>query len=115
MAESNKKDDKKTGGQQRIRIRLNSHDSRLIDNSTGKIIDAVRRTGAIISGPVLLPTRIRKYTVNRSVHIDKKSREQFEWRNHRRLIELVAPTAKTVDELRKLDLPHSVEVKIKLY
>ena len=100
--------------QQRIRIRLNSYDYRLIDQSTVKIIDTAQRTGALIAGPVLLPTRIRKYTVNRSVHVDKKSREQFEMRIHKRLIELISPTQKTVDELMKLDLPSGVEVEIKL-
>jgi small subunit ribosomal protein S10 len=100
--------------QQRIRIKLNSYDYRLIDQSTARIMDTAKRTGALIAGPVLLPTRIRKYTVNRSVHVDKKSREQFEMRIHKRLIELVSPTQKTVDELMKLDLPSGVEVEIKL-
>ncbi len=112
MAEN--KPDIKTGGQQRIRIRLNAYDYRLIDQSTSKIIETAKRTGALIAGPVLLPTRIRKYTVNRSVHVDKKSREQFEMRIHKRLIELISPTQKTVDELMKLDLPSGVEVEIKL-
>lgn len=112
MAE-NTKPDAKTGTQ-RIRIRLNAYDYRLIDQSTAKIIDTAKRTGALIAGPVLLPTRIRKYTVNRSVHVDKKSREQFEMRIHKRLIELISPTQKTVDELMKLDLPSGVEVEIKL-
>jgi small subunit ribosomal protein S10 len=112
MAEN--KNDVKAAGQQRIRIRLNAYDYRLIDQSTAKIIDTAKRTGALIAGPVLLPTRIRKYTVNRSVHVDKKSREQFEMRIHKRLIELISPTQKTVDELMKLDLPSGVEVEIKL-
>ncbi len=112
MAE-NKNDDNKLA-QQRIRIKLNSYDYRLIDQSTARIMDTAKRTGALIAGPVLLPTRIRKYTVNRSVHVDKKSREQFEMRIHKRLIELVSPTQKTVDELMKLDLPSGVEVEIKL-
>jgi len=103
-----------TKGQQRIRIKLNSYDYRLIDQSTARIMETAKRTGALIAGPVLLPTRIRKYTVNRSVHVDKKSREQFEMRIHKRLIELVSPTQKTVDELMKLDLPSGVEVEIKL-
>ncbi len=111
MAENNT--DSKAGTQ-RIRIRLNAYDYRLIDQSTAKIIDTAKRTGALIAGPVLLPTRIRKYTVNRSVHVDKKSREQFEMRIHKRLIELISPTQKTVDELMKLDLPSGVEVEIKL-
>ncbi len=114
MAETKKTDENKPAAQQRIRIRLNSYDYRLIDQSTVKIIDTAKRTGALIAGPVLLPTRIRKYTVNRSVHVDKKSREQFEMRIHKRLIELISPTQKTVDELMKLDLPSGVEVEIKL-
>ena len=114
MAENKKTEETKPAAQQRIRIRLNSYDYRLIDQSTVKIIDTAKRTGALIAGPVLLPTRIRKYTVNRSVHVDKKSREQFEMRIHKRLIELISPTQKTVDELMKLDLPSGVEVEIKL-
>ncbi|OIO03305.1 MAG: 30S ribosomal protein S10 [Elusimicrobia bacterium CG_4_10_14_0_2_um_filter_56_8] len=114
MAETKKTEENKPAAQQRIRIRLNSYDYRLIDQSTVKIIDTAKRTGALIAGPVLLPTRIRKYTVNRSVHVDKKSREQFEMRIHKRLIELISPTQKTVDELMKLDLPSGVEVEIKL-
>ena len=108
-----KKEDKKPDAQ-RIRIRLNSYDYRLIDQSTARIIETAKRTGALIAGPVLLPTRIRKYTVNQSPHVDKKSREQFEMRIHKRLIEVIGPTFKTVDELKKLDLPSGVEVKIKL-
>lgn len=114
MAENKKTEENKPAAQQRIRIRLNSYDYRLIDQSTVKIIETAKRTGALIAGPVLLPTRIRKYTVNRSVHVDKKSREQFEMRIHKRLIELISPTQKTVDELMKLDLPSGVEVEIKL-
>ena len=114
MAETKKNEETKPAAQQRIRIRLNSYDYRLIDQSTVKIIETAKRTGALIAGPVLLPTRIRKYTVNRSVHVDKKSREQFEMRIHKRLIELISPTQKTVDELMKLDLPSGVEVEIKL-
>jgi small subunit ribosomal protein S10 len=114
MAENKKHEESKPAAQQRIRIRLNAYDYRLIDKSTAKIIDTAKRTGALIAGPVLLPTRIRKYTVNRSVHVDKKSREQFEMRIHKRLIELISPTQKTVDELMKLDLPSGVEVEIKL-
>jgi len=114
MAENKKTEEHKPAAQQRIRIRLNSYDYRLIDQSTVKIIETAKRTGALIAGPVLLPTRIRKYTVNRSVHVDKKSREQFEMRIHKRLIELISPTQKTVDELMKLDLPSGVEVEIKL-
>jgi small subunit ribosomal protein S10 len=98
----------------RIRIRLRACDHRILDTSVGKIVDTARRTGAVISGPVLLPTHIRKYTVLRSPHVDKKSREQFEMRVHKRLIELKSPTQRTVDELMKLDLPAGVDVEIKL-
>ena len=99
---------------QRIRIRLRACDHRILDASVGKIVETARRTGAVISGPVLLPTNIRKYTVLRSPHVDKKSREQFEMRIHKRLIELKSPTSRTVDELMKLDLPAGVDVEIKL-
>jgi len=114
MSENKKTEEKVASGQQKIRIKLKAYDYRLIDQSTARIMDTAKRTGALIAGPVLLPTRIRKYTVNRSVHVDKKSREQFEMRIHKRLIELVNPTQKTVDELMKLDLPSGVEVEIKL-
>ena len=114
MAENVKPEDSKPAAQQKIRIKLLAYDYRLIDQSTAKIIDTAKRTGALIAGPVLLPTRIRKYTVNRSVHVDKKSREQFEMRVHKRLIDLISPTQKTVDELMKLDLPSGVDVEIKL-
>ena len=114
MTEAKKETKKEKSAEQRIRIRLNSYDYRLIDQSTAKIIETAKRTGALIAGPVLLPTKIRKYTVNRSPHGEKKSREQFEMRIHKRLIELISPTSKTVDELKKLDLPSGVEVKIKL-
>jgi small subunit ribosomal protein S10 len=100
--------------QQKIRIRLRACDHRVLDTSVGKIVDTARRTGAVVVGPVLLPTNIRKYTVLRSPHVDKKSREQFEMRVHKRLIELKSPTSRTVDELMKLDLPAGVDVEIKL-
>ncbi len=98
----------------RIRIRLRACDHRILDTSVGKIVETARRTGAVISGPVLLPTHIRKYCVLRSPHVDKKSREHFEMRVHKRLIELKSPTQRTVDELMKLDLPAGVDVEIKL-
>lgn len=104
----------KLEGKDRIRIKLRSYDHRVLDQSVLRIVEAARRTGAMIAGPVLLPTRIKKYTVLRSPHTDKKSREQFEMRIHKRLIELISPTQKTVDELMKLDLPSGVEVEIKL-
>ncbi|MBI4801005.1 MAG: 30S ribosomal protein S10 [Elusimicrobia bacterium] len=114
MSENTKGEESKPAAQQKIRIKLLAYDYRLIDQSTAKIIDTARRTGALIAGPVLLPTRIKKYTVNRSPHVDKKSREQFEMRIHKRLIDLISPTQKTVDELMKLDLPSGVDVEIKL-
>ena len=114
MAEAKKEEKTSKSSEQRIRISLSAYDYRVIDQSTAKIIETAKRTGALIAGPVLLPTKIRKYTVNSSPHVDKKSREQFEMRIHKRLIELINPTSKTVDELKKLDLPSGVEVKIKL-
>ena len=99
---------------QRIRIKLRAYDHRMLDDSLAKIVETAQRTGAALAGPVLLPTQIKKYTVNRSVHTDKKSREQFEMRIHKRLIELNSTTPKTVDELMKLDLPAGVDVEIKL-
>ncbi len=103
----------KLDGQERIRINLRSYDHRMLDQSVARIVETARRTGAVVAGPVLLPTKIRKYTVLRSPHTDKKSREQFEMRMHKRLIDLKSPTSKTVDELMKLDLPAGVDVEIK--
>jgi len=100
--------------QQKIRIRLRGYEHKMLDDSITRIIDTVKRTGAIISGPVLLPTRIKKYTVLRSPHVDKKSREQFEMRIHKRLIEIIDPTPRTLEELMKLELPAGVDVEIKL-
>lgn len=99
--------------QQKIRIRLRAYDHRMLDDSLSKIVETVQRSGATISGPVLLPTNIRKYTVLRSPHTDKKSRDQFEIRIHKRLVDILEPTSKTVEELMKLDLPAGVEVEIK--
>lgn len=101
--------------QQKIRIRLRAYDHRMLDDSLAKIVEAAKRTGATIAGPVLLPTHIKKYTVNRSVHSDKKSREQFEMRIHKRLIDILDPTAKTIEEMMKLDLPAGVDVEIKQF
>src|SRR3989338_8761620 len=100
--------------QQKIRIRLRAYDHRMLDDSLAKIVETVKRTGATLAGPVLLPTQIRKYTVNRSVHADKKSREQFEMRIHKRLVDILEPTAKTIEEMMRLDLPAVVDVEIKL-
>ncbi len=98
---------------QKIRIKLKAYDYRMLDRSVMEIVEAARRTGAKVSGPIPLPTSFNKYTVLRSPHVDKKSREQFEIRTHRRLLDIVDPTARTVDALLKLDLPSGVDVEIK--
>ncbi|MEO2036460.1 MAG: 30S ribosomal protein S10 [Planctomycetaceae bacterium] len=98
---------------QNIRIRLKAFDHRVLDQSTGEIVNTARRTGARVRGPIPLPTHIEKYTVLRSPHIDKKSREQFEIRTHKRLIDICQPTGKTIDALNKLSLPAGVDIKIK--
>lgn len=100
--------------QQNIRIRLRAFDFRVLDQSASEIVNTAKRTGANVSGPIPLPTRIEKYTVNRSPHIDKKSREQFEIRTHKRLIDIVDWSPQTVDALMKLDLAAGVDVQIKL-
>ena len=97
-----------------IRIRLKAFDHRILDASTREIVSTAKRTGAGVRGPIPLPTRIEKFTVNRSPHIDKKSREQFEIRTHKRLLDIVDPTPQTVDALMKLDLAAGVDVEIKL-
>ena len=99
---------------QNIRIRLKAFDHRVLDQATGEIAETARRTGALIRGPIPLPTRIEKFTVNRGPHIDKKSREQFEVRTYKRLLDIVQPTPQTVDALMKLDLAAGVNVEIKL-
>lgn len=99
---------------QRLRIKLRAYDHKMLDDSLAKIVDTARRTGARITGPVLLPTMIKKYTVNRSPHGDKKSREQFEMRVHKRLVDILEPSQKTVEELMKLDLPAGVDIEIKM-
>jgi small subunit ribosomal protein S10 len=99
---------------QRIRIQFKAFDHRLLDRSVTDIVETARRTGARISGPVPLPTRISKYTVLRSPHVDKKSREQFEMRRHKRLVDILDPSQKTLDALTELDLPAGVHVEIKL-
>ena len=99
--------------EQKIRIHLKAYDSKLLDKSVGEIIDTAKRTGARVAGPVPLPTEINKYCVNRSPHVDKKSREQFEIRTHKRLIDIIEPTQSTVDALMKLDLSAGVDVAIK--
>ncbi len=99
---------------QRIRIKLRAYDHRTLDQSIGEIVETAKRTGAQIAGPIPLPTRIERYSVNRSPHVDKKSMEQFEIRTHKRLLDIIEPTAKTVDELKKLNLPAGVDITIKI-
>jgi small subunit ribosomal protein S10 len=99
---------------QNNRIRLKAFDHRILDNSTKEIVNTAKRTGAQVRGPIPLPTRIERFTVNRSPHVDKKSREQFEIRTHKRLLDIIDPTPQTVDALMKLDLAAGVDVEIKL-
>src|SRR5215468_10163769 len=99
---------------QNIRIRLRAYDHRVLDQSTSEIVNTAKRTGARVRGPIPLPTKIEKFTVLRSPHIDKKSREQFEIRTHKRVLDIVDPTPQTVDALMKLDLASGVDVEIKL-
>lgn len=98
-----------------IRIRLRAFDHRLLDLSAKEIVETAKRTGALVAGPIPLPTRINKYTVLRSPHVDKKSRDQFEIRTHKRLLDILHPNQSTVDTLMKLDLPAGVEVEIKVF
>lgn len=99
---------------QRIRIRLQAYDHSVLDQAVVDIIETATGTGARVVGPIPLPTKIERYTVNRSPHVDKKSMDQFEMRTHKRLLDLVEPTAKTVDELKKLNLPAGVDITIKI-
>jgi small subunit ribosomal protein S10 len=99
---------------QNIRIRLKAFDHRLLDQSTSEIVSTAKRTGARVRGPIPLPTRIERFTVLRSPHIDKESMEQFEIRTHKRVLDIMDPTPQTVDALRKLDLAAGVDVEIKL-
>jgi len=99
---------------QKIRIRLKGYDHKLIDQSTSEIVDTAKRTGANVAGPIPLPTSINKFCVLRSPHVDKKSREQFEMRTHRRLLDILEPTQQTIDALMKLELSAGVDVEIKL-
>ena len=100
--------------QQNIRIRLKAFDHRVLDQSTGEIVNTAKRTGAQVRGPIPLPNRIQKFTILRGPHVDKKSREQFEIRTHKRLLDIIDPTPQTVDALMKLDLAAGVDVEIKL-
>jgi small subunit ribosomal protein S10 len=104
----------RTLAKQRIRIRLKAYDHKILDQSANQIVDTAQRTGANVSGPVPLPTEINRYTVLRSPFIDKDSREQFEIRTHKRLIDVLEPTPKTVDALMRLNLPAGVDIEIKL-
>ena len=99
---------------QNIRIRLKAYDYRVLDRSTSEIVDTAKRTGARVQGPIPLPTKTEKYTVLRSPHVNKKAREQFEIRTHKRMLEIVEPTPQTIDALMKLDLASGVDVQIKL-
>jgi len=98
---------------QRIRIRMEAYDHRVLDQSALEIVETAKRTGAKVCGPVPLPTHIERYTVLRSPHIDKRSREQFEVRTHKRLIDIAEPTAKTMDALNRINMPSGIEIKIK--
>jgi len=97
----------------KIRIRLKAYDHKLLDASSSEIVDTAKRTGASVAGPIPLPTRVNRYTVLRSPHVDKKSREQFEIRTHKRLIDIIEPTQQTLDALMKLDLSAGVDVEIR--
>ena len=99
---------------QTIRIRLRGYDHRILDKSTLEIVETAKRTGAKVSGPIPLPTRIEKFSVNSSPHVNKKAADQFEMRTHKRLLDIVDPTARTVDELKKLNLPAGVDISIKI-
>jgi small subunit ribosomal protein S10 len=100
---------------EKIRIRLKAYDHRILDQSTNEIVDTAKRTGAQVAGPIPLPTVRNSWTVLRSPHVDKKSREQFEIRTHKRLLDILQPTPETVDALMKLDLPAGVDVEIKAF
>lgn len=109
--------EKQTGAgdfKQRIRIKIKSFDHKIIDQSTKTIVDTVKRTGAKVYGPIPLPTAIRKYTVNASTFVHKKSKDQFEMRTHKRLLDIIDPTANTVESLSSLNLPAGVNVEIKM-
>jgi len=114
VCETNGVDAMTTVSSDRIRIKLKAYDYRILDKAVAEIVDTARNTGAGVAGPIPLPTNINKFTVNRSVHVDKKSREQFEMRIHKRLMDILEPTQQTVDALGKLSLPAGVDVEIKL-
>ena len=99
---------------QKIRIKLQAYEHRILDQSVAEILNTARRTGSMVAGPIPLPTRIQRYTVNRSPHVDKKSMDQFESRTQKRLMDIINPTAKTLDELKKLNLPAGVDILLKV-
>ena len=99
---------------QKVRIRLQAYEHRILDQSVTEILNTVKRTGSQVVGPVPLPTRVERFTVNRSPHVDKKSMEQFEIRTHKRVLDIIDPTNKTVDELKKLSLPAGVDISVKI-
>ena len=99
---------------QKIRIRLQAFEPTILDQSTNDIVATVKKTGAKVAGPIPLPTRIERFTVNRSPHVDKKSMEQFEIRTHKRVLDIIDPTNRTVDELKKLSLPAGVDISVKI-
>ena len=102
------------GKTQKIRIRLQAYEHRILDQSVAEILNTAKRTGSMVVGPIPLPTRIERFTVNRSPHVNKKSMEQFEIRTHKRMMDIINPTAKTVDELKKLNLPAGVDISVKI-
>ncbi len=108
------KSKKSDGGMSGIRIRLSAFDHRVLDEAAGKIIDTAERSGAIVHGPIPLPTRVRKFTVNKSTFVHKNARDQYEMRTHRRLIDLTETTFKTVESLQSLSLPSGVDIEIKM-
>jgi len=103
-----------TGKNQNIRIRLQAYESRILDQSVNEILETAKHSGAIVAGPIPLPTRIERFTVNRSPHVDKKSMDQFEMRTHKRVLDIINPTTKTVDDLMKLSLPAGVDIAVKV-
>ncbi len=102
-----------TASQERFRIRMEAYDHSVLDQAAADIVDTAKKTGALVHGPIPLPTRIERYTVLKSPHVNKKSREQFEIRTHKRLIDIIQPTGKTIDALNKLSVPAGVDIKLK--
>ena len=98
----------------KIRSKLQAYEHRILDQSVAEILNTARKTGSMVAGPIPLPTRVQRYTVNRSPHVDKKSMDQFESRTHKRLMDIINPTARTVDELKKLNLPAGVDILLKV-